>query len=207
MMEILDFFEIIQNNVHSTVIATVDDEGLPVTCVIDIMDYDSNGMYFLTAKGKNFYNRLIKQKYLSLTGMKGADTLHCISISFRGRVREIGNERLKHLIDKNPYMNEIYPTTQSQRALTVFQIYAGVGEYFDLSKKPIERYSFIFGSENKIQHGYYINDKCIGCGKCLKLCPQNCIDISDGKAKIRQTNCLHCGNCINICPVCAVEKG
>lgn len=37
MMEILDFFEIIQNDVHSTVIATVDDEGLPVTCVIDII--------------------------------------------------------------------------------------------------------------------------------------------------------------------------
>lgn len=206
MMEALDFFEIIQNDVHSTVIATVDDDGFPVTCVIDIMDYDSDGLYFLTAKGKNFYNRLIDRKYLSLTGMKGSDTMHCISVSLRGKVREIGNKRLGQLIDKNPYMNEIYPTVQSKQALTVFQIYEGTGEYFDLSKKPIERYSFSFGGENKIQHGYYINGKCTGCGKCRKVCPQNCIDISDGKAEIRQSNCLHCGNCINACPFRAVEK-
>ena len=35
--------------------------GEPVTCAIDIMDYDTDGLYFLTAKGKNFYNRLKKR--------------------------------------------------------------------------------------------------------------------------------------------------
>lgn len=39
---------------HSTVVATLDENGLPVTCAIDIMDYDENGLYFLTAKGKSF---------------------------------------------------------------------------------------------------------------------------------------------------------
>lgn len=205
-MQAIDSFRIICNDIHSTVMATVDDNGLPVTCVIDIMDYDNDGLYFLTAKGKNFYNRLKKRKYLSLTGMKGKDTMHCISVSICGKVQEIGTERLKKLFFKNPYMYEIYPDEKSQSALTVFQIYKGMGEWFDLSKKPIERYSFSFGGENKIQHGYYINDKCTGCGKCRKVCPQNCIDISDGKAEIRQSNCLHCGNCINVCPVSAVEK-
>lgn len=79
-MQAIDFFRIICNDIHSTVMATVDDNGLPVTCVIDIMDYDNDGLYFLTAKGKNFYNRLKKHKYLSLTGMKGKDTMHCISV-------------------------------------------------------------------------------------------------------------------------------
>ena len=36
----------------------VDCDGLPVTCVIDMMYADENGLYFLTAKGKNFYQRL-----------------------------------------------------------------------------------------------------------------------------------------------------
>lgn len=53
-MQKSDFFRIICEDIHSTVIATVDDNGLPVTCVIDIMDYDNDGLYFLTAKGKNF---------------------------------------------------------------------------------------------------------------------------------------------------------
>ena len=34
-------------------------------------------------------------------------------------------------INSNPYMNEIYPTEESRRALTVFQIYEGTGEWFN----------------------------------------------------------------------------
>ena len=35
-------------------------------------------------------------------------------------------------------MHTIYPTEESMKALTVFQIYEGNGEWFDLSKKPID---------------------------------------------------------------------
>lgn len=132
--EILNYLE---KKIHSVIIATVDDKGLPVTCAIDIMDGDENGLYFLTAKGKGFYNRLKKSGYAALTGMNGRDTLSCVAISVRGKVREIGNAPLQKLFEKNPYMNEIYPTEKSRQALTVFQLYEGSGEWFDLSQKPI----------------------------------------------------------------------
>ena len=74
-METKDYLSYIANEIHSTIIATVDDEGLPVTCAIDIMDADSDSLYFLTAKGKNFYDRLVKRKFLALTAMKGEDTM------------------------------------------------------------------------------------------------------------------------------------
>ena len=205
-MQITDFFRIIQEDIHSTVIATVDNNNLPVTCVIDIMDYDSDGLYFLTARGKNFYERLKRQGYLALTGMKGDDTMHSISVSVRGNVREIGTQRLEMLFQKNPYMNEIYPDEKSQSALTVFQIFKGTGELFDLSKKPIERQSFVFGGAIDEANGYYVTDKCTGCGKCLTVCPQKCIDITIQPVRINQTNCLHCGNCASICPFNAIEK-
>ena len=205
-MQITDFFRIIQEDIHSTVIATVDNNNLPVTCVIDVMDYDSNGLYFLTAKGKNFYERLKRQGYLALTGMKGDDTMHSISVSVRGNVREIGTQRLEMLFQKNPYMNEIYPDEKSQSALTVFQIFKGTGELFDLSKKPIERQSFVFGGAIDEANGYYVTDKCTGCGKCLTVCPQKCIDITIQPVRINRTNCLHCGNCASICPFNAIEK-
>ena len=205
-MQITDFFRIIQEDIHSTVIATVDNNNLPVTCVIDVMDYDSNGLYFLTAKGKNFYERLKRQGYLALTGMKGDDTMHSISVSVRGNVREIGTQRLEMLFQKNPYMNELYPDEKSQSALTVFQIFKGTGELFDLSKKPIERQSFVFGGAIDEANGYYVTDKCNGCGKCLMVCPQKCIDITIQPVRINRTNCLHCGNCASICPFNAIEK-
>lgn len=205
-MQITDFFRIIQEDIHSTVIATVDSNNLPVTCVIDIMDYDSDGLYFLTARGKKFYERLKGQGYLALTGMKGDDTMHSISVSVRGSVREIGTQRLEMLFRKNPYMNEIYPDEKSQSALTVFQIFKGTGELFDLSKKPIERQSFVFGGAINETNGYYVTDKCTGCGKCLTVCPQKCIDITIQPVRINQTNCLHCGNCASICPFNAIEE-
>lgn len=205
-MTVKDYFDFIVNEIHSTVIATVNDEGLPVTCVIDIMHCDDGGLYFLTARGKNFYSRLVRQKYASLSGMKGSDTMHCVAVSVCGKVREVGSDMLPVLLNENPYMYEIYPSAESRKALTVFQIYEGRGEWFDLSKKPVERASFSFGGVKDECSGYEINGNCIGCGKCIGVCPQNCIDISGGRAVIRQENCLHCGGCAEICPMNAVMK-
>lgn len=132
--EILNYLE---KKIHSVIIATVDDKGLPVTCAIDIMDGDENGLYFLTAKGKGFYNRLKKSGYAALTGMNGRDTLSCVAISVRGKVREIGNAPLQKLFEKNPYMNEIYPTEKSRQALTVFQLYEGSGDGLTFPKSRL----------------------------------------------------------------------
>ena len=62
---------------------------------------------------------------------------------------------------------------------------------------------------------YHIDpDKCIGCGKCAKGCPANCIERSDYTApghklasmKINTQECLKCGNCISSCKFNAIEK-
>ena len=46
-------------------------------------------------------------------------------------------------------------------------------------------------------------DKCIGCGKCEKLCPMNNIKIVD--KKVAQNNrCTMCYRCINNCPMQAM---
>ena len=37
--------------IDSIVFAKKDKQGNPVTCVIDIMDYNENGLYFLAEKG------------------------------------------------------------------------------------------------------------------------------------------------------------
>lgn len=205
-MTIEDYFSYLVTKIHSTIIATVDDNGLPVTCAIDIMDYDENGLYFLTAKGKGFYDRLKKRSFIALTGMKGKDTMSCVAVSVRGKVRELGAELLPRLFAKNPYMAEIYPTQESRTALTVFQLYEGSGEWFDLSKKPIDRTSFVFGGAEEVQEGYFVTNACIGCKLCYSKCPQKCIDISVKPVAIQQEHCLHCGNCFEICPARAVEK-
>ena len=205
-MKTAEYLSFVVNEIHTTVVATVDDEGLPVTAAIDMMDCDENSLYFLTAKGKGFYDRLIKKGFLALTAMKGKDTMSSIAVSIRGRVRELGYDKIPELFAKNPYMHDIYPTEEAMRALTVFQIYEGTGEWFDLSKKPIERATFPFGGAEQKPEGYFITDACIGCGSCAAVCPQNCINSESIPYVIEQEHCLHCGNCMEACPVGAVER-
>ena len=205
-MEAKDFLDYLVHEIHTTVVATVNDEGLPVTAAIDMMDSDENGLFFLTARGKGFYDRLKQRGFLALTAVKGETTMSSVAVSVRGKVRELGYEKIPMLFEKNPYMREIYPTEEAMRALTVFQIYEGSGEWFDLSKKPIERASFTFGGAERKPEGYFITDACIGCRSCVSVCPQQCIDTDSIPFVIDQAHCLHCGNCMEVCPVGAVEK-
>ena len=200
------YFRYLIDEIHTTIVATVTDDGLPVTAAIDMMDCDENSLYFLTAKGKGFYDRLTKRGYIALTGIKGESTMTSVAVSVRGKVREIGYDLIPKLFDKNPYMKEIYPTEESRKALTAFQIYEGSGEWFDLSKKPIERSSFTFGEAEQKPEGYFITDACIGCETCGSICPQSCIDFGNTPAVIEQEHCLRCGNCAEICPAGAVER-
>ena len=205
-MNTSDYLNYIVKEIHTTVVATVDDEGLPVTAAIDMMDSDGNSLYFLTAKGKSFYGRIVKRGFIAMTAVKGQDTMSSVAVSLRGKVRELGYDIIPKLFLKNPYMREIYPTEESMHALTVFQIYEGNGEWFDLSKKPIERASFSFGGSERKTEGYFITDACIGCESCAAVCPQNCINAESIPYVIEQEHCLHCGNCMEACPVGAVER-
>ena len=206
-MTTTDYLKYLQREIHTAVAATVDEEGFPVTCAVDIMDYDDGGLYFLTAKGKSFYERLIKRGTIALTGIKSKDTMHSVAVSVQGKVMEMGKELLPQILSKNAYMKKIYPTAQSQESLTVFKLYEGTGEWFNLSKKPIERASFTIGDVKPKSGGYFIaTDECIGCRSCQKVCPQDCIDFSSVWGRIQQEHCLHCGSCMNACPAGAVRK-
>ena len=97
-----DYLNYVVKEIHTTVVATVDDDGLPVTATIDMMDTDGDSLYFLTAKGKGFYDRLIKRQFMAFTAMKGEDTMSSIAISMRGMVRELGFDKIPELFEKNP---------------------------------------------------------------------------------------------------------
>lgn len=103
-----DILSWIIQEIHTVVMATVDEKGYPITCAIDLMLTENGKLYFLTARGKSFYHRLIQKKYLSFTGVKGNSTLTSIAVSFQGKVKNIGHDRLDEIFEKNPYMKEIY---------------------------------------------------------------------------------------------------
>jgi pyruvate ferredoxin oxidoreductase delta subunit len=49
-------------------------------------------------------------------------------------------------------------------------------------------------------------DKCIGCGTCVKYCPEAAIDFDkNNKADIDYCFCKGCGVCARECPVKAIK--
>lgn len=200
-METKDYLKILVEKIHSTVVATIGKDGHPVTRCIDMMLYDDDGVYFLTAKGKEFYTQLMEQQYISLSAIKDK---RCISIA--GKVSNIGKEKLDEIFEKNIYMQSIYPG-DTRSALEVFRIHDAEGNFFDISNPShVTRGTFTVGKAEIRKSGYYVEEGCIGCGQCLSVCPQKCIDISNIPAVIDQNRCLHCGRCFDICPVQAIRK-
>lgn len=51
----------------------------------------------------------------------------------------------------------------------------------------------------------FVNEKCIGCGACVKVCPASAITIKNKKSTIDSGKCIGCSECISACPVCAIE--
>ena len=52
----LDYLRLLVDEIHSTTVATIGLDGHPQTRIIAMMYYDEDGVYFLTAKGKAFYD-------------------------------------------------------------------------------------------------------------------------------------------------------
>ena len=52
----------------------------------------------------------------------------------------------------------------------------------------------------------YDTENCIGCGKCVDVCPHGVFRIDGGKAQlIAKDYCMECGACALNCPANAIE--
>lgn len=187
--------------IKSFAIATIGEDGHPDSRIIDIMMERDGMLFFLTARGKNFYRQMMAQQFVSMAGM----TKNYEAVTIRGKVRQVSRDFLLPMFEKNPSMNDMYPG-QSGAVLEAFCLYEAQGEIFDLSSVPICRETFFIGSPAAAHaKGYLITDACIECGVCAEVCPQQCIDAGTPYV-IRRSECLHCGWCSENCPVDAIER-
>ena len=196
-MEVQHYFDLLRE-IRDTAMATVAEDGTSRIRIIDTMLVKDEKLFFLTARGKEFYRELMRTGQVAVTGLNACWE----TVRLQGKVRNIGHEFLDEIFDKNPSMKSVYPG-DSREILEVFCLYEGQGEYFCLADHPIIRKPFCFGDTLQKQMGYKIETNCIGCGTCASVCPQEAID-EGSPYRIRQENCLHCGRCFENCPVQAV---
>ncbi len=196
-MDIQHYFDLLRE-IRDTSMATVAEDGTPRIRIIDTMLTKEEKLYFLTARGKDFYCELMRTGQVAVTGLNE----RWETVRLQGKVRNIGHEYLDEIFEKNPSMKSVYPD-DSREILEVFCLYAGWGEYFCLAGHPIVRESFCFGNAAPQNREYRIGTECIGCGTCMSVCPQGAIE-EGTPYRIRRENCLHCGRCFENCPVQAV---
>lgn len=186
--------------------ATVDEEGKPQVRNISAIHYEEDAIYFYTAKGKNFCRELLANEnvqILAYTRFKEMIRMSAKAVPVTDDEQEYWK---KMIFSEQPYLENVYPGDTKDIGI-VFVIRNAEIEYFNLSVNPIFRETYILGDAESHEKGYYIlAEQCIGCGKCLRGCPQKCISLSEKKCVIEKRNCLHCGRCQVICPVHAVKR-
>lgn len=52
-----------------------------------------------------------------------------------------------------------------------------------------------------------VNEKCMGCGLCEKLCPVDAIEVKNGKPVWVKEKCAMCLGCLHRCPEFAIQRG
>ena len=184
--------------------ATVDQEGAPQIRNISAIHYEKDAIYFFTARGKNFCRELQEDGRVQIL----CYTRYKEMIRMSGKayaVAEEEQEKWRDLIfEEQPYLANVYPGDTRDIGI-IFCIDQAEVEYFNLGVNPIFRETYSLGSVTLKKKGYHITEKCIGCGKCKRVCPQRCIDEGNPYV-INQNHCLHCGNCYENCSVKAIER-
>jgi pyruvate formate lyase activating enzyme len=51
----------------------------------------------------------------------------------------------------------------------------------------------------------WLENRCIGCGTCIKTCPENCLTKAEQGIMIDRQICTGCGDCAEACPANAME--
>jgi pyruvate formate lyase activating enzyme len=51
----------------------------------------------------------------------------------------------------------------------------------------------------------HTSGKCIGCGECVEICPEQACKLTDAGIVTDQNLCIRCGQCASVCPAVATE--
>lgn len=161
----------------------------------------NNKAYFImtcgedTSKAINYIQKLCNDKDWKLKGMAEVIMPENYIALFDVPDKETSNK----IIEESSHL--IYKIASDIRDEKDFEIVepSGFGGTIKSGITNIGFYKFIVHAK-----GFYSTKQCIGCGKCVDLCPLNNISLKDKQPRWGN-KCTHCMACICGCPTKAIE--
>ncbi|NMS90641.1 4Fe-4S binding protein [Clostridioides difficile] len=148
-----------------------------------------------TAKSINYIKKLCKYKEWQLKGMAEIK----MPENYIALFPTPNKETAKQIIEEAD--KQIYKIISDINDENEFEIItpSGLGGTIKSGITNVVFYKMIINAK-----GFHYTNKCIGCGKCVELCPLNNINLKKQKPNWGN-NCTHCMACICGCPTEAIE--
>jgi ferredoxin len=204
--------------------STIGENGEVQSRIAHFNGYDEDGLYFRTMTSKPYYRQLMKNKKLTVCGMTDSRVLSHLpdgtpvfptsySLRIVGEIKNVPYEVICEKAAKTEALKTAVQDGVKYQTMkdANFVMYKGKVEIYDTDFEKVtrdnklERTRFSFGGAQYNVAGPTITDKCIGCGKCKKICTFNAIE-KGNPYKINPFNCDDCGSCMLVCPVGAIEQ-
>lgn len=144
-----EFLQLIPDAFQSVVFGTVDAAGNPRTNVADIELKADDRLIFATSYQKPFYQRLKGHPQISLTALRGDETLNSVGFDLIGIASEVGAKYLDQIFQQHPEMQQISGHNHSERRalLRAFAIKPLRGSIYDLRQDPIFQQRLTFDAD------------------------------------------------------------
>ena len=150
--------------------ATVDENGAPQVRNISAIHYEPDGMYFFTARGKEFARELERDGRVQILGYTKYKEMIRVSAKAVAAPAEEQKKWMDRIFMEQPYLKNVYPGDTREIGI-IYEIRQAQIEYFHLGVSPIFRETYTIGGGITAQKGYRITEQCIGCGTCFVHCP------------------------------------
>ena len=134
-------------------------------------------------------------------GLKAFMTISSYSLSFKANDKDIKTKQNTILPDQNTYKN-----VREYAGFIKSEVEKGNSSVFKKAL-TLREFSTYFGPEwwTKlfVDNHFIIEQKCVGCGTCVEICPTNSID--PDTFSVKTDTCVLCFGCINNCEYQAVN--
>lgn len=198
-----EIFSFVYEECPISVLSFLDEGYLPKSQCIEIVAGGKGGLYFIVDRDQEFARDIIRRKSISFSSyIDGSSLKNSTYVTIQGEVKR-SDESWDLVFKLNPHLQAQYKDEQTRMMVFLFFIHEGQGI---IKKKGEKAQEFAFGQPQGESYIYEVNNRCVRCMDCVKVCPVDAIKPRGARVVIDQNLCVHCSACYKTCAFSAIDR-